>query len=46
MDPEAQLLEVLDVLATDEPETEIAPLVEEPKKDGGYEPLGTVINRP
>ncbi|KQV23917.1 MULTISPECIES: hypothetical protein [unclassified Kitasatospora] len=44
VDPEAQLLEVLEVLATDEPET--APEADEPKKDGGYEPLGNIINRP
>lgn len=42
VDPEAQLLGVLEGLATDEPEVETA----EPKRDGDYEPLGTVINHP
>ncbi|BFV57527.1 hypothetical protein KCMC57_up26310 [Kitasatospora sp. CMC57] len=45
-DPEAQLLKVLEVLDTDVPETEVAPEAEAPKKDGGFEPLGTVINLP
>ncbi|MER5863901.1 hypothetical protein [Kitasatospora sp. NPDC002040] len=46
VDPEAQLLEVLDGLATDESATGAVPPVEEPKKDGDYEPLGVVTNRP
>ncbi|MFJ9522516.1 hypothetical protein ACIRPK_30235 [Kitasatospora sp. NPDC101801] len=45
----AQLLEVIEELAAVEPATEAAPLVpgtEAPKKDGGYEPLGNVVNLP
>ncbi|MFJ8042859.1 hypothetical protein ACIRBX_20440 [Kitasatospora sp. NPDC096147] len=45
VEPDAQLLEVLEDLSADETEGEVAPEAE-PKKDGGYEPLGNIINRP
>ncbi|MFI5531717.1 hypothetical protein ACIA8O_24610 [Kitasatospora sp. NPDC051853] len=46
VEPDAQLLEVLEDLAADTAETEVAPEAEKPKKDGGYEPLGNITNRP
>ncbi|MDH6123159.1 hypothetical protein [Kitasatospora sp. GP82] len=40
------ILDVLNGLNDSAPETEPAPDAQQPKKDGGFEPLGTVINRP
>ncbi|GAA2259252.1 hypothetical protein GCM10010430_49140 [Kitasatospora cystarginea] len=42
------ILDVLNGLAEPEPNTQAvpAPDTQQPKKDGGFEPLGTIINRP